>query len=919
MNIRPYLSAAIVFLSLLVVDQRLAARDGDLTLGNGTVRLTVRTGGDSLISDRLELTGPGTSVSGSRPGAAVETDADFGLDVMVTDWQAPGKANNADNPVFLTKKDFRLLSHEERHTAGGADEMDLRFRAKDLTIELVMTYRLEPGAFYARRRIAVSDTAFGCHFLRWMWGRHGSVTGVRSVVKAGDFGQPVAVLTRDGGAFFGLEYPTAENHLDASPGGAHVLRCGQEMGMKIAGEPVAGEWVVTGVTPDAYVKKWFFSYLDGVRVAPLRPYTLYNSWYDLRSPEYPKVPPEHWMGEASALKMARLLRENMIEKHGIALDAFVLDDGWDVYESDWALREKEWPRGLKPLADELRKTNTTLGIWMGPTGGYSFRTRRLRWMQEHGYEVVGKTRDNMMLCLAGTKYSALFRKRVTDFVANEGVGYFKWDGIQFSCSEPGHGHAVGIYSRRAVMESLIDKCRAVREKNPSTFLNITSGTWLSPWWVKYANTIWMQGADYGYSDVPSISRRDAAITYRDFILYDDFSNLDLWFPISGLMTHGIIKGQLQLLGSANEPLDKFTDDVLLYFARGISMYELYVSPDILSEGEWNSISASITWAKDRFGVLRNTFMVGGNPMKRETYGYVHYAGSKGVVAARNPFIERGSLEVKLDPAQGMDPSASGLVVEKVYPYRMILPRLYRAGDRIDIPLEGYETALYEIYPAAEAASPLPAGVVFDARRTADGTYSIEYLPGEGGARFLDGASIVSSSTRGKTAKGPPALARGSAAAPVVRSAVDPDRTDRSVCTVRFEFAPGVHDATLALLLTPDDSLADRPKPVVTVDYGGTPGLVRPEEQEGKSRWYLVELPAGVNAVTVAVKPGKGERVWKGKAYVWMIADQDRPTENVSVTLQKPLSGRPMPPLVRGVGTVRTNVKLGVATVETISE
>ena len=33
-----------------------------------------------------------------------------------------------------------------------------------------------------------------------------------------------------------------------------------------------------------------------------------------------------------------------------------------------------------------------------------------------------------------------------------------------------------IYSRRAVLESVIDKCNAVRSANPGTYLNITSGT-----------------------------------------------------------------------------------------------------------------------------------------------------------------------------------------------------------------------------------------------------------------------------------------------------------------------------------------------------------------------------------------------------------------------------------------------------------
>ena len=99
----------------------------------------------------------------------------------------------------------------------------------------------------------------------------------------------------------------------------------------------------------------------------------------------------------------------MIEKHNIKLDAFVLDDGWDVYESDWQVKKGDEPNGFKPLADELKKTNTTLGVWFATTGGYSFRMRRLNWMKEHGYETVGKTRDNMMLCLAGKNYSELFK------------------------------------------------------------------------------------------------------------------------------------------------------------------------------------------------------------------------------------------------------------------------------------------------------------------------------------------------------------------------------------------------------------------------------------------------------------------------------------------------------------------------------
>ena len=222
------------------------------------------------------------------------------------------------------------------------------------------------------------------------------------------------------------------------------LECGQEFGVKVGEKWIESEWVAEGLTPDADVKKAFVDYLDEVRVAPLRPYTLYNSWYDLRSPEFPKIPPENRMSESSAMKMADILRTNMIDRYGINLDAFVLDDGWDVYDSDWVLRPDAWPKGLKPLADRLAETRTNLGIWLGPTGGYSLRKRRLDWMTGHGYEAV-----NGQLCVAGKNYGALLKRRVHEFAAKDGVGYFKWDAIgQYGCTDPNHLHGTAQNSEK---------------------------------------------------------------------------------------------------------------------------------------------------------------------------------------------------------------------------------------------------------------------------------------------------------------------------------------------------------------------------------------------------------------------------------------------------------------------------------------
>jgi len=883
---------------------------GTFSLQNERVRFTVVVENGRLAADRLEAKPGWSKAEGGASPAAVETDADFGLEVMVTDWSAPGKVNNAENPVVLTKKDFTFIGRELKELPEGRQELDLDFKAKEISIRLRLAYQLGAEAFYVRRSLSVSDLEFGHHFLRWFWTRRGLVSGIGSVLKNGGFGQPAAALLDGGGVFFGVEYPAAENHLDMREGRAEIL-CGQEYGRLIGADGLTSDWVVEGLTPNSFVKNWFFRYLDEVRAAPLRPFSLYNTWYDLRAPEYPDWPPDKVMSERTALRMVDILRRSMIEKHGLKLDAFVLDDGWDVYESDWVLRGEQWPRGLKPLAEELKKTGTALGLWFGPTGGYSFRMKRVNWMRAHGYEVVGRDKNNARLCLAGTKYGALLKKRVTDFVADDGVGYYKWDGLQFSCSEPGHGHPLDIYSRRAVMESLADMCRAVRRENPSIFLNITSGTWLSPWWVKFANTIWMQGMDYGFADVPSLSRREGAITYRDFILYDDFRQQDFWFPLANLMTHGIIKGRHESVGAAAEPLDKFTDDVLLYFARGVSMYELYISPDILTDGEWTSIARSMAWARDRFPVLMNSEMTGGNPLKGEAYAYVHFKGTRGIVAARNPVMEPARLEVKLDPAVGLDPGAGGLVLERVYPTCRVWPRLYRAGESVILPLDGFETAVYELYPVQEAARPLLAGATFDVISEQGKDCLVQYYGVEKGAKLLNPEIIESAVMGGKSVNaGALPLPEDEEPSLVTGMAVRPEGAGRPRFTVRFNLSETGREGALALLMMPDPSSAGGPKPSLSARIDGAAAAVKTEPQEGRSQWFTIDVRPGKHEIAVQARPGRDSQEWIGKVAVWLVAKQKQPTKEISFRLKAEPKPGPRPPKVWAVGEIRKNVKLG---------
>ncbi len=908
------------FLSILVVfflfgSQNLTAQKVEVTkliagntinfqIENNCIRQNIVIKNNLLTADTLESLENRTKHF-RHTSQKLISDADFAIHVVWNGWLAPGKTNNADNPVVFSKKDFHYLSDTISSDPSGTKTLMLYFKGINNSFRLTIAYRLSQKDFYIRRNIAIADPKEHGHFLDKIDSRKGwmtfSDTGTNlpqtfQILNKGRFGQPIAFKNQTGGGFIGLEYPTSTNLINKQEGGHFLIDCFQYFGQKIDNNNVKSNWVVSAITPEPYVKKWFFTYTDALRVAPARPYILYNSWYDLRSADYPRVPKNAVMNEKNTLRIARLLQENMIKKNGIHLDAFVLDDGWDIYASDWKLRRKQFPNGLKPIADTLAKTNTTLGLWFGPTGGYSFAMKRVKWMGEHGYEVTGHkyVYGSAMMCLAGQNYSALFRKRTTDFVKNDGVGYFKWDGIQFVCSEPGHGHPVGIYSRRAVMQSVIDKCQAVRAINPKVYLNITSGTWLSPWWLSYANQIWMDAADYGFSDVPSISRRDNAMTYRDFALYNDFKIRNLWFPVANLMTHGIIKGRLENISKGGESLDRFTNNAVLYFARGVSMWELYISPDILTPNEWHALSQSIKWAHSRFQLMQTTFMVGGNPAKGNSYGYVHFVGSKGLIAVRNPQINSDTIHLKLSPVFGLNEKAKNLVVEQIYPYRKIFPKLYVTGQIISIYLNAYETAVFDIYPAESTHRPLLADVIFDLKTNGKNLNYKIYKTGNN-ACFLKPENIrMIKTNRHKISmkqlflKETPLF---KAHLPKIREIKNHD----SIIIKLTEIPQNIQE--IALLFQNKDNIKGFPKVSVLCGHD----TLTTEKQSSKNKWLWTKTEFKNSkplVLTIYVKKAK----WKGRMELWMKTTEKQKGFAFQAINKKVVREHIMPPLPQAAGT-----------------
>ncbi|EHO42426.1 hypothetical protein Calab_2819 [Caldithrix abyssi DSM 13497] len=519
----------------------------------------------------------------------------------------------------------------------------------------------------------------------------------------GGFGQP---LYGDD-LFFGIEFPGAYSE---SGGGDHVscwYRLAQKLSVK---KPLYTYPAVIGFAPSGRTQETFFGYIRTLRPRNDEPFVLYNTWYDVRDFSYDKL-----------LSTIQAFKSTLIDRYGLTLDAFVIDDGWDDVHSVWELNRQKFPQGFAPLRRELEKMNSRLGLWISPWNGYgSARDKRVRWAGEHGYKTSGRH-----LCLGEDRYFNTFKNKTLQYLKEGDLSFYKIDGFLSICNESDHDHLPGIYSRTTLIERLIEILKALRAEKPDIFIDITVGTWLSPWWLQYADAVWMTGADYGHAEeVPAFSERDKAITFRDYTLYKDFVVNQFQFPLSNVMTHGIIKGKLNLLGGKNETLRDWMNNVVMYFSRGVMMWELYLSPEILSKEEWGFLAATMKWAHRNHKTLSNTVFLGGDPYQRKIYGYLHKGEDRSILILRNPFVQPQTISFEFARLFGKKEKRA-FMVETLYPQRSIKGEPLRPGQPLSFNLQGYEVLVLQFKPISDTQPLYLSGAVLQPLKQTENSATYE--------------------------------------------------------------------------------------------------------------------------------------------------------------------------------------------------
>jgi hypothetical protein len=382
---------------------------------------------------------------------------------------------------------------------------------------------------------------------------------------------------------------------------------------------------VFGVVPSGQLRRGFLTYLERERAHPYRTFLHYNSWYDLG---YFTA-----YDEAGAIDRINAFGNELTEKRGAKIDSFLFDDGWDNHNSLWGFNAG-FPNGFAQVRAAAAKYGAAPGVWMSPWGGYSKpKQERIAYGSGAGFEI-----EDGGFALSGPKYYDRFRDVCMEMVRN-GVNQFKFDGT-------GNVNRVVPGSRfDSDFDAMIHLIGELRKERPDEYINLTTGTTASPFWMSYADSIWRGGEDDDLAGVGS--RRERWITYRDAATYENIVAKGPLFPLSSLMLHGIIYAQHNPRLNT-DPGDDFANEVRSYFGTGTQLQELYVTPSLLTERNWDTLAEAAKWSRENGSVLKDTHWVGGDPAWLNVYGWASWSKEKSILVLRNPSDKPQSITLDLD-------------------------------------------------------------------------------------------------------------------------------------------------------------------------------------------------------------------------------------------------------------------------------
>jgi len=548
--------------------------------------------------------------------------------------------------------------------------------------KLFVDWRVElrDGSNYLRQFVQVKPTKdaitiqsieFNCFLLE-----SAAVTGKVS-------GSPLV-----GGSFFlAYEHPTATNGItngSETTSSPKRVFCRLDRNTVLRPGQALRQSGVIGVVPEKQLRRGFLHYLERERAHPYRHYLHYNSWYHLNIGRNV----DNRMTEPECLATIHHIGRELVRNRGVVLDGFVWDDGWDDFNSLWDFHEG-FPNGFAKMATAAGEYKARTGVWLSPWGGYGkAKQLRMEYGKKQGYEI-----NRTGFSLAGSTYYKCYRDRCLQVMRDYGVNFFKFDGIGGGSVTKGARGGLA-----ADVEAMLRAIGEIRQQDPSVYISATTGTWPSPFFLMATDNIWRQGHDTSFHGVGS--KRQQWITYRDMFVYRNIVKAGPLYPLNALMPHGLVIGDRFNPGQMERDPKSIADEIWMMFGCGTSLLELYITPELLTDRDWDVLARAARWARANTDVLVDTHWLGGDPGKLEIYGYASWNERKGIMVLRNPDEKENSITLNVgtifELPQGApqkyrltNPTGKGAEAKPIF---------LEVGKNFKITLKPFEVLVFDAHP-----------------------------------------------------------------------------------------------------------------------------------------------------------------------------------------------------------------------------
>jgi hypothetical protein len=506
----------------------------------------------------------------------------------------------------------------------------------------------------------------------------------------------------------GVEFVAAFNRYD---GDGFLLRS-RPGGVRIGGEWTELRSTVVGPAPTGQARRAFLEYLEDVRLAPARWIACYNAWWTL-----PKV-----ITRVDTLALIAEMKAKFKDRHGEFFDIVTADMGWSNPKSIWQIDRSILPDAFDPIRRALEPAGARLGLWMSPSEQYP-PVCDYDWAERQGYtvlrdpEVGGRVRP--ALSLADPRYRNETKTALAHLISEHGAAHIKYDGFQAKEHKPHHDLLPGDDSVEPLAAYAFELLQASKAANPNvvtepTFLN-SHYCYISPWILKYSDTLWGNTSDCALGIGPAPEYRDSHTNAREYLIFSSLN--EVWVPQNAVQYFDIV--QVDAKGG-------FANHAAMAVGRGRFFLPCYINPKVMEDDDWRVLAGLMRWARRNQELLRHTEVVTSRVEAGEPYIYAHWLGQRGVLVVRNPSNESVDYALNLSRTGAPMTLRDGVACTQ-YPCRRGLATGLTAASTVKLRLAPWEVQFVEVAPRSE----LREVVVVGGRWYRDGERSTAVAPDPG--------------------------------------------------------------------------------------------------------------------------------------------------------------------------------------------